>query len=271
MRAGVFMAEETIAQLRRQIARIEANVAFKSDTATREALPVPGMATASSRLTASAPATLAPRRGATKLSFDHPRLDALLGGGLPRAALHEMRVAESRDTAAMTGFAIALLARIAHDDARPLLWIVERAVGAETGLPYGGGLRTFGNSFGAQVPNFNKFTVYASNPFLPASVRDVMTARGITSFQYSASRQVDLGSISSRNRTDSMQGNIGAKGAFKLLDTDWAWNADLGVGAAAFEPYIKNTPRTADFFASAYVVTGPNGHSGTYSGTSSAD
>lgn len=122
-----------------------------------------------------------------------------------------------------------------------------------------GGLRTFGDSFGAQVPNFNKYTVYADNPFLPASVRDVMAARGITSFQYSASRQVDLGSISSRNRTDSLQGNIGLKWNFNALDTDWVVKADLGVGAAAFVPFIRNTPRTADFFESAYVVTGANG------------
>jgi outer membrane receptor protein involved in Fe transport len=122
-----------------------------------------------------------------------------------------------------------------------------------------GGLRTFGDSFGAQVPNFNKYTVYANNPFLPASVKNVMTAQGINSFQYSASRQVDLGSIASRNRTDSLQGNIGAKGVYNLLGSDWAWNVDLGVGAAAFVPYIRNTPRTADFFESAYVVTGSNG------------
>jgi len=122
-----------------------------------------------------------------------------------------------------------------------------------------GGLMTFNNSFGAQIPNFNRFTVFADNPFLPQSVRDVMTARGITSFQYSASRQVDLKSIASRNRTDSMMGNVGAGGIFELFDKEWSWDADLGLGLAVFEPYIKNTPRTADFFASAYVVTGPNG------------
>jgi protein ImuA len=78
------------------------------------------------------------------LPFEIPNVDDLLGGGLQRAALHEMRVAESRDIAAMTGFAVAILARLAQDDTRPLLWIVEQAVGAETGLPYGGGLRTLG-------------------------------------------------------------------------------------------------------------------------------
>ena len=122
-----------------------------------------------------------------------------------------------------------------------------------------GGLRTFGDSFGAQVPNFNKYQVNINNPFLPATVVAAMNANKVTSFQYSASRQVDLGSISSRNRTDSMQGNIGANGKASVLGIDWGWDADIGVGAAAFVPYIKNTPRTADFFESAYVVPGPNG------------
>ena len=122
-----------------------------------------------------------------------------------------------------------------------------------------GGLMTFNNSFGAQVPNFNRFTVFANNPFLPQSVRDQMNARGITSFQYSASRQVDVKSIASRNRTDSMMGNMGVGGLLSVFGTDWTWDADLGLGLAMFEPYIKNTPRTADFFASAYVVPGPNG------------
>ena len=111
-----------------------------------------------------------------------------------------------------------------------------------------GGLRTFGDSFGAQVPNFNKYQVNINNPFLPAAVVAAMTANKITSFQYSASRQVDLGSISSRNRTDSMQGNIGAKGTANVFGKDWNWDVGIGVGAAAFVPYIKNTPRTADFF-----------------------
>jgi outer membrane receptor protein involved in Fe transport len=122
-----------------------------------------------------------------------------------------------------------------------------------------GGLRTFGDSFGAQVPNFNKYTVFTTNPFLPPQVVAALTAAGQASFQYSASRQVDLGSISSRNRTDSMEGNVGISGEFSRdwLGGPWDWDAELGVGAAAFVPFIKNTPRTADFFESAYVVKDP--------------
>ena len=126
-----------------------------------------------------------------------------------------------------------------------------------------GGLRTFGDSFGAQVPNFNKYQVNINNPFLPASVVAAMTANGskITSFQYSATRQVDLGSIASRNRTDSMQGNVGFSGEFSRswLGGPWDWEVGLGVGAAAFVPTIHNTPRTADFFESAYVVPNAQG------------
>ena len=123
-----------------------------------------------------------------------------------------------------------------------------------------GHLNTFGDSFGAQVPNFNQYTVLSNNPFLPASVVAAMATNHITSFAYSATRDYDLGSIASRNRTDSMQGNIGINGAFSSSWAgDWAWKANLGIGAAAFQPDIHNTPVQADFFESAYVVPGPNG------------
>jgi protein ImuA len=68
----------------------------------------------------------------------------LLAGGLRRAALHEMRCDESRDAAAMTGFAAAVLARLAAKDGRPMLWIAETAATHEAGSPYGAGLAMFG-------------------------------------------------------------------------------------------------------------------------------
>jgi protein ImuA len=144
MLAAAFMAEETFARLRRQIAQIEANVAPGKDRKRAEAPPVPGMAADHAPAGRTQSATLAPRRGEATLPFGIPKLDALLAGGLERAALHEMRIAESRNAAAMTGFAVAILSRLAAQDTRPLLWIVEQAAGAEMGLPYGGGLRAFG-------------------------------------------------------------------------------------------------------------------------------
>ena len=87
-----------------------------------------------------------------------------------------------------------------------------------------------------------------------------MQADHITSFAYSATRDYDLGSISSRNRTDSYQGNIGINGMISnTLFGDWNWKANAGIGAASFVPDIHNTPVAADFFESAYVVPGPNG------------
>lgn len=146
MRSAASMAKDTFTQLRRQIAQIEANVAVRKDGKRAEAPPVPGMAetyAAPIRPTESTPA-LAPRRGSALLPFGIPKLDAVLAGGLRRSALHELRTDESRNAAAMTGFATALLSSLAAKDGRPLLWIVEDAVGRESGLPYGGGLRNFG-------------------------------------------------------------------------------------------------------------------------------
>ncbi|MEX2318648.1 MAG: hypothetical protein WD626_02270, partial [Bauldia sp.] len=115
------------------------------------------------------------------LPFGIARLDRILGGGLRRAALHEIRSGESRDAAAATGFAVGVLsllttqqqeARTAprvspeasprtgsgrtgkYQEARSepsratgkILWIVESAAAHEAGFPYAAGLRRFGLS-----------------------------------------------------------------------------------------------------------------------------
>jgi protein ImuA len=68
----------------------------------------------------------------------------MLHGGLRRDALHEIRSATTRDAAAATGFAVALLAGLSASDNRPLLWIVETDAAREGGDPYGVGLAGFG-------------------------------------------------------------------------------------------------------------------------------
>jgi len=117
LRTSVIMAGKAFADLRREIARIEAIAA------------IPGPAKA---------------RGGPVLPFAIPHLDARLGGGLRRAALHELRATESRNAAALTGFAAAILTRLGTHDSRPFIWIVEKAAGSETGFPYGNGLSAFG-------------------------------------------------------------------------------------------------------------------------------
>jgi protein ImuA len=73
-----------------------------------------------------------------------PRLDGLLAGGLRRDALHEIRSCLSRDSGAATGFAAAILARLAEVDGKPILWIVEAASADEAGILYGRGLERLG-------------------------------------------------------------------------------------------------------------------------------
>jgi len=103
------------------------------------------------------------------LPFAIPRLDRILGGGLRRAALHEIRSGESRDAASATGFAVGVLSLLTqhqearrtegptgkHQEARSerqratgkkIMWIVESAAAHEAGFPYAAGLRRFGLS-----------------------------------------------------------------------------------------------------------------------------
>jgi protein ImuA len=77
-----------------------------------------------------------PADDAGKLALGIPAIDAALGGGLPGGSLHEIAAAREAQTAAATGFALALAARTA---AR-VLWIAEDLALAESGAPYGPGL-----------------------------------------------------------------------------------------------------------------------------------
>lgn len=135
MRASVLMAEADIGRLRRRIAEIERRAAE-----TVVLPPAPHSAGSSGEKE-----DRGDRRPAV-VPFAIPRIDRALGGGLRRAALHEIRSSESRNVAAATGFATALLARLRHDDARPILWIVESAAAHDAGMPYAAGLRRFGLS-----------------------------------------------------------------------------------------------------------------------------
>jgi protein ImuA len=66
-------------------------------------------------------------------------IDAALGGGLARGALHEIAAAGEAHVAAAAGFALGL----APSGAR-LIWIAEDMALAESGAPYGPGLDSFG-------------------------------------------------------------------------------------------------------------------------------
>ncbi len=86
-----------------------------------------------------------------RLSFGVEAVDHRLGGGLPLAALHEVRCDETRGTGAATGFAAALLTRLAAVQTKPILWIEEEISTAEAGLPFGGGIARFGLDAGRLI------------------------------------------------------------------------------------------------------------------------
>ena len=98
---------------------------------------------------------------AVKFPLGLPALDAVLGGGLAGAALHEIRAAQSRDAPAASGFALALVARLfaqqdaaAGDIMKPagkspdqlpdILWISEAGSRREAGALYAPGLAALG-------------------------------------------------------------------------------------------------------------------------------
>lgn len=135
MRQRAFMARDGFARLRRRISEIEARGAPELAAAGGLAEgPADGVA----------PPLLSPRRAGLILPFAIPEVDRLLAGGLRRDALHELRSSESRNAAAATGFAGALLALLAAADDRPVLWIVEAATASEAGFIHGRGLNAFG-------------------------------------------------------------------------------------------------------------------------------
>jgi protein ImuA len=70
--------------------------------------------------------------------LDHDAIDAVLGGGLARGAVHEILAEEAGDCGATHGFALALALRLNRGGA--MLWIQEERARAENGAPYPQGL-----------------------------------------------------------------------------------------------------------------------------------
>ncbi|MCU4181819.1 ImuA family protein [Bosea sp. BH3] len=85
-----------------------------------------------------------------RISLGVPSLDAALNGGLARAALHEIHAAEPADLAAATGFALGLALRGGQEQeqgeasGRPILWVRQDFLDAETGRLHAPGLSELG-------------------------------------------------------------------------------------------------------------------------------
>lgn len=105
-----------------------ADTSTRSLASLRQSLALAGLARA------LAPAEL--------VGFGAPCLDEPLGGGIARAALHEVYAPAAADLAAATGFAAALALRAAGR--RPLLWARQDFLDAETGRLHPPGLAELG-------------------------------------------------------------------------------------------------------------------------------
>ncbi|WP_198586018.1 ImuA family protein [Pararhizobium haloflavum] len=90
-------------------------------------------------------ATLEPAKPAPGSGFTLgcQAIDEALGGGLPRASLHEVFVREVGDAGAGAGFALALAIR-ASRIASPIVWIRNDLARMESGGPYGPGITEYG-------------------------------------------------------------------------------------------------------------------------------
>jgi len=80
--------------------------------------------------------------GVAAISFGLPSIDRVLGGGLRRAALHEVFAMRGGDAPAADGFALALMLRAAS--ARKIIWVREQMAEREAGELYPRGLAAFG-------------------------------------------------------------------------------------------------------------------------------
>lgn len=77
-----------------------------------------------------------------RFSLGAPEVDAVLGGGLNRACLHEVLAPRGADWSAAAGFGLALALRAASG--RPVLWARQDFLESETGRLNGVGLAEFG-------------------------------------------------------------------------------------------------------------------------------
>lgn len=132
--AGDAVARERLVALRQTIARIEGR-------APDEDAPVRGKQSGCG---------FRGGNDARLLPLGVSAFDEALQGGLPLDAMVELRAQEMRDAGAVSGFALSLCARLMRGDDRAaqrfFLWIGERMVALDTGLPHLPGLADHGFS-----------------------------------------------------------------------------------------------------------------------------
>nr|WMC96882.1 hypothetical protein RAR13_26645 [Aminobacter aminovorans] len=130
------VARDVVFALRQKIAKIEGTLAERL-VSPADGQPVAGL--------------LVRRNGqASARDFFLPtgveRLDEVLGGGLPKAALTEIHGSETRNAGAAAGLALSLVSGMLKQRSRSsdlVLWVGTTEMFREAGLPYAPGLASF--------------------------------------------------------------------------------------------------------------------------------
>ena len=142
------VARGALPRLRRTIARLEGRLTEGERLVldARAALQGGGeLGEERDEAEAAAAAGLRPRPRRGRLRLGIVALDAALGGGLPIAALHEVRTEESVLGAAASGFTLALAARLAAAGGVPaIVWISTADLRREAGRLHAPGLAALG-------------------------------------------------------------------------------------------------------------------------------
>lgn len=134
-----------LAKLRRKIAEMEGRLSSET-----QLVPAPASA---SKL--QGPAGLSERHAKagghkrqehlSRIPLDLPGAEALMPeSGLLAGALHEIVAERGRDSGALSGFSLALLARVMAHRPGAVLWVSDPLSLREAGLPHGPGLARFG-------------------------------------------------------------------------------------------------------------------------------
>ena len=100
----------------------------------------------------------------------------------------------------------------------------------------------------------NQYTIYAGNPFIPASVQAIMTANKITSFTMGR-YMLDYPIVHVITRTRVARGSVGIKGAFGGGD----WNYDLSFSHGETNQLLAQTNlnKARETYAAADAVVNP--------------
>lgn len=166
-------------------------------------------------------------------------LDAPLGGGLKRAALHEVYPASGgADAAAAGGFGLGLAFRAGG--VRPLVWVRQDGVGAELGRLHGAGLAAFGADpdrfvlvrVADQASGLRAAREALRCPALGAVLVEFWGASG--ALDLTATRRLALGA--DRSGVTLVMVRLGASPAPSAATTRWS------VAAAASRPLEANAP-----------------------------